>query len=62
MSAKQGSSLGGLPPPSNSHYKGYYRSPSEVDRISDIWGSYYNMPKAIFYLLKGDHKYSGVLL
>ena len=21
-----------------------------------IWGSYYNIPKAIFYLLKGDYR------
>ena len=26
--------------------------PSEVDIIWDIWGSYYNMPKAVFYLRK----------
>ena len=26
------------------------------DRIWCIWGSYYNIPKAIFYLLKGDDK------
>ena len=25
-----------------------------VDRIQGIWGSYYNMPEAIFYLLKGN--------
>ena len=29
----------------------YLPSPSQVDRL---WGSYYNVPKAIFYLLKGD--------
>ena len=28
----------------------------EVDRIWGIWGSYYNMPNAIFYLLKGDYR------
>ena len=28
-------------------------SPPEVDRVWRIWGSYYNIPKAIFYLLKG---------
>ena len=28
-------------------------SPPEVDRIWGIWGSYYSVPKAIFYLLKG---------
>ena len=31
-------------------------SPPRVDRIWGIWGSYYNIPKAIFYLLKGDYK------
>ena len=30
-------------------------SPPLVDRIWGIWGSYYDMPKAIFYLLKGDY-------
>ena len=30
-------------------------SPPLVDRIWGIWGSYYNIPKAIFYLLKGDY-------
>ena len=29
-------------------------SPPLVDRISGIWGSYHNLPKAIFYLLKRD--------
>ena len=29
--------------------------PLEVDRIWGIWGLYYNVPKAIFYLLKGDY-------
>ena len=24
-------------------------------RIWGIWGSYFNIPKAIIYLLKGDH-------
>ena len=24
-------------------------------RIWGIWGSYYNIPKAIFYVLKGDY-------
>ena len=28
-------------------------SPGEVDRVWGIWGSYYNTPKAIFYLPKG---------
>ena len=26
-----------------------------MDRIWGIWGSYYNIPKAIFYLLMGDY-------
>ena len=26
-------------------------SPPEVDTMRGIWGSYYKMPKAIFYLL-----------
>ena len=30
-------------------------SPSQVDRIWGIWGSYYTMPKAVFYLLQGDY-------
>ena len=30
-------------------------SPPLVDRIWDISGSCYNMPKAIFYLLKADY-------
>ena len=31
-------------------------SPPQVDRIwGIIWGSFYNIPKAIFYLLKGDY-------
>ena len=38
-------------------YTGAY-SPPSVDRISGIWGSYYKMAKAIFYLVKGD--YTGV--
>ena len=25
-------------------------------RIWGIWGSYYHIPKAIFYLLQGDYK------
>ena len=29
-------------------------SPPSVDRIWGIWGSYYDMPRAIFYLLEGD--------
>ena len=35
-------------------------SPPDVDRIWGTWGSYYNIPKAIFYLLKGDYKVSVV--
>ena len=31
-------------------------SPPEVDRKWGIWGSYYNIPKTIFYLLKGDDR------
>ena len=31
-------------------------SPPKVDRIWGIWESYYNIPKAIFYLLKGDYR------
>ena len=31
-------------------------SPPDVDRIWGIWGSYYNIPKAVFYLLKGDRR------
>ena len=30
-------------------------SPPSVDRTWGIWGSYHNIPKAIFYLLKGDY-------
>ena len=29
--------------------------PIGVDRIWGLWGSYYNIPKAIFYLLKEDY-------
>ena len=29
--------------------------PPKVDRIWGIWGSYHNIPKTIFYLLKGDY-------
>ena len=35
-------------------------SPAQVDNIWAIWGSYYNIPKAIFYLLKGDYRVSGL--
>ena len=31
-------------------------SPPEVDRIWGIWGSYSNIPKGIFYLLKGNYR------
>ena len=31
-------------------------NPPEVDRIWGIWGSLYNIPKAIFYLLNGDYR------
>ena len=34
-------------------------SPPEVDRIWGIWGSYHTLPKAIFYLLKGDYRVWG---
>ena len=36
-------------------------SPRLVDRIWDIWGSYDNIPKAIFYLLKGDYNFLGLV-
>ena len=29
--------------------------PPEINRIWGIWESYYNLPKAIFYLRKGDY-------
>ena len=35
-------------------------SPPHVDRIWGIWGSYYNKPQAIFYLLKGDYRLLGL--
>ena len=31
-------------------------SPPQVDRIWGIWGSYYTIPQAIFYLLNGAYK------
>ena len=34
-------------------------SPPQVDRILGIWRSYYNIPKAIFCLLKGDYNLLG---
>ena len=33
-------------------------NPPSVDRIWGIWGSYYNIPEPIFYLLKRDGMYS----
>ena len=30
-------------------------SPTLVDRICGIWGSYYHIPEATFYLFKGDY-------
>ena len=33
-------------------FRGY--APPEVNRIDRIWGFYCNIPKYIFYLLKGD--------
>ena len=33
-----------------------YIAPPKVDRIWGIWGSYYDMLEAIFYLLKGDYE------
>ena len=33
-------------------------SPPEVDRIWGMWGSYYNIPKPLFYLLKEDYSLS----
>ena len=35
--------------------RSYMYSPPQVDRIWGIWGSYFNIPKAMFYLLKGDY-------
>ena len=32
-------------------------SPPQVERIWGTWGSYYSIPNAIFYLLKGDYKW-----
>ena len=34
--------------------QGEFIAPPKVDRIGDIWGSCYNIPKASFYLLKWD--------
>ena len=36
-----------------------YSAPS-LDRIWAIWGSYFRLPKAIFYLLKGDYGAIGI--
>ena len=52
----------GLQPPASNPKQversgcGVYCGFSQVDRIWGIWGSYYNIPKAIFYLLKGDYR------
>ena len=35
-------------------------SPPQVDRIWAIWGSYCNIPKTIFYLLKGHYNFVGL--
>ena len=32
-----------------------------VDSIWGIWGSFYNIPKAMFYLFQGDYKGFGFL-
>ena len=32
-----------------------FYNPPEAETICGIWGSYSNMPKAIFYLLKADY-------
>ena len=34
---------------------GWGYRPPQVDRTWGIWGSYCKIPKAIFYLLKGDY-------
>ena len=41
------------PDPKHTNLKA--QSPPQVDRIWGIWGSYYNIPKALFY--KGDYKF-----
>ena len=43
-------------------YIGMMYSAPQVDRIWGIWGSYYNIPKAIFYLLNGDYRVKGQYL
>ena len=40
------------PDPKHTNLKAY--SPPQVDRIWGIWGSYYNIPKVMFY--NGDYK------
>ena len=35
---------------------GFRASSPPLDRLWGIWGSYCNMPKAVFYLLQGDYK------
>ena len=37
-------------------------SPPQVDRIWGTWGSYYDIPKAIFYLLTGDCRVEGFVV
>ena len=39
--------------PRKQHFKVWPYCPPYVDGIWGIWGSYYTIPKAIFYLLKG---------
>ena len=43
------------PPRASSNPPAYIAAP-HVDRIWGICGSYYNIPKALFYLLKGTIK------
>ena len=38
-----------------SYMLGKVYSPPSVDRIWSTWGSYYNVAKALFYLLTGDY-------
>ena len=33
-----------------------------MDRLWGIWGSYSNIPKAVFYLLKGGYRLWGVFI
>ena len=37
-------------------------SPPSVDRMWGIWGSYYNIPEAIFDLLKGVYNQGVIML